>query len=138
MTVGSLAASHFTIWGSETQPNRAYFNGLLGPPRDGSGAAGTSEGGGEGAADELRPWANGPNPVGEPDAGNPPVRFDGAGELETEQGLRGSEPQRGNPDTRTYRRLTHRTYLPRLYQPNPNWLRRTELAAPRPSAVQRT
>jgi hypothetical protein len=38
-----------------------------------------------------RPWAVPSNPVGEPDAGNPPVRFDER-EVETEHGQASETP----------------------------------------------
>ena len=57
--------------------------------------------------------------VGEPDAGNPPVRFDER-EVETEHGMRLLRHKRGNPDTELCRSLTHRA-TSRLYPfPSPN------------------
>ena len=52
-------------------------------------------------------------PVGEPDAGNPPVRFDER-EVETEHGMRILRHERGNPDTELGRSLPHRA-TSRLY-----------------------
>jgi hypothetical protein len=53
------------------------------------------------------------NLVREPDAGNPPVRFDER-EVETEHGMRIIRPRRGNPDTELSRSLPHRA-TSRLY-----------------------
>ena len=52
-------------------------------------------------------------PVGEPDAGNPPVRFDER-EVETEHGRRLLRHNRGNPETEVNRSLNHRA-TSRLY-----------------------
>ena len=52
--------------------------------------------------------------VREPDAGNPPVRFDER-EVETEHGMRLVRPERGNPETELCRSLPHRA-TSRLYQ----------------------
>jgi hypothetical protein len=51
--------------------------------------------------------------VREPDAGNPPVRFDER-EVETEHGRRLLRHKRGNPDTEVIRSLPHRA-TSRLY-----------------------
>jgi len=51
--------------------------------------------------------------VREPDAGNPPVRFDER-EVETEHGRRLLRHKRGNPETEVIRSLTHRA-TSRLY-----------------------
>jgi hypothetical protein len=51
--------------------------------------------------------------VREPDAGNPPVRFDER-EVETEHGMRLLRHERGNPDTELCRSLPHRA-TSRLY-----------------------
>jgi hypothetical protein len=51
--------------------------------------------------------------VREPDAGNPPVRFDER-EVETEYGMWIMRHRRGNPDTELCRSLTHRA-TSRLY-----------------------
>ena len=53
------------------------------------------------------------NLVREPDAGNPPVRFDER-EVETEHGRRILRHTRGNPDTEVSRSLNHRA-TSRLY-----------------------
>ena len=53
------------------------------------------------------------NLVREPDAGNPPVRFDER-EVETEHGMRLLRHRRGNPDTELCRSLPHRA-TSRLY-----------------------
>ena len=55
-------------------------------------------------------------PVGEPDAGNPHVRFDERG-VETEHGRRLLRHNRGNLDTEVNRSLNHRA-TPRLYRPH--------------------
>jgi len=55
-------------------------------------------------------------PVGEPDAGNPHVRFDER-EVETEHGRRILRHTRGNPDPEVSRSLTHRA-TSRLYPIN--------------------
>ena len=54
------------------------------------------------------------NLVREPDAGNPPVRFDER-EVETEHGMWIMRHRRGNPDTELCRSLTHRA-TSRLYR----------------------
>jgi len=54
--------------------------------------------------------------VREPDAGNPPVRFDER-EVETEHGMRLLRHRRGNPDTELCRSLNHRA-TSRLYTTN--------------------
>jgi hypothetical protein len=51
--------------------------------------------------------------VREPDAGNPPVRFDER-EVETEHGRRLLRHKRGNPETEVIRSLNHRV-TSRLY-----------------------
>jgi len=56
-------------------------------------------------------------PVGEPDAGNPHVRFDER-EVETEHGRRILRHRGGNPDPEVSRSLTHRA-TSRLYPPPP-------------------
>ena len=53
------------------------------------------------------------NLVREPDAGNPPVRFDER-EVETEHGRRILRHNRGNPETEVSRSLNHRA-TSRLY-----------------------
>src|SRR5437016_11376651 len=53
--------------------------------------------------------------VREPDAGNPPVRFDERG-VKTEHGRRILRHNRGNPETEVSRSLNHRV-TPRLYLP---------------------
>ncbi len=53
------------------------------------------------------------NLVREPDAGNPPVRFDER-EVETEHGRRLLRHKRGNPETEVIRSLPHRA-TSRLY-----------------------
>ncbi len=53
------------------------------------------------------------NLVREPDAVNPPVRFDER-EVETEHGMRIMRHSRGNPDTELFRSLPHRA-TSRLY-----------------------
>ena len=54
------------------------------------------------------------NLVREPDAGNPPVRFDER-EVETEHGMRLLRHRRGNPETEVCRSLNHRA-TSRLYR----------------------
>ena len=53
------------------------------------------------------------NFVREPDAGNPPVRFDER-EVKTEHGRRLLRHKRGNPETEVIRSLNHRV-TSRLY-----------------------
>jgi hypothetical protein len=54
------------------------------------------------------------NFVREPDAGNPPVRFDER-EVKTEHGRRLLRHKRGNPETEVIRSLNHRV-TSRLYR----------------------
>ena len=68
-------------------------------------------------------------PVGEPDAGNPQVRFDER-EVETEHGRRILRHVRGNPDTEVSRSLNHRA-TSRLY---PKSEARVGRRGPRPMA----
>ena len=56
------------------------------------------------------------NLVREPDAGNPPVRFDER-EVKTEHGRRLLRHNRGNPETDVSRSLNHRV-TSRLYRPH--------------------
>ncbi|MBU4272506.1 MAG: hypothetical protein KKA28_11655, partial [Planctomycetes bacterium] len=60
-------------------------------------------------------------PVGEPDAGNPHVRFDER-EVETEHGMRLLRHGRGNPDTELCRSLPRRA-TSRLYPVGANLAR---------------
>ena len=76
------------------------------------------------------------NLVREPDAGNPPVRFDER-EVETEHGMRLLRHRRGNPDTELCRSLPNRA-TSRLYpelcpgiMPEPLMPRSPPLAASR-------
>ena len=59
-------------------------------------------------------------PVGEPDAGNPPVRFDER-EVETEHGMWIMRHERGNHDTELCQSLPHRA-TSRLYPFTPQFL----------------